>query len=296
MLKVHISTDYRWCLSGKLPCYSVAGALFLIRRADVRTILAPVVPSTVEPHKPMMNDVQPASSCARAATRSERGRRADRGLGLSNRQRRRPFARGRGSVRPGPASLDWRTPRGRPRARLGCPAAKRVAPGMATGAAPPPAVNKRCASSTRGCSTTFRLSSKPRIVQPLRRTVDSANVLHFPRLNVALAPIRLPAQFPGLARAAAPHALQTARDCEGPAPPTHGNPGYGSAGTGRRSCVKGRRRFPRVTSLNMESGWRSPGPAQATPILELTSRTLLGLASFAAGWQFTSNQAITVIA
>jgi excisionase family DNA binding protein len=54
LLKVHISTVYRWCLSGRLPSYRRAGWRFLIRRSDVRTILEPVRPSPSCPAEPVL--------------------------------------------------------------------------------------------------------------------------------------------------------------------------------------------------------------------------------------------------
>jgi excisionase family DNA binding protein len=54
LLKVHISTVYRWCLSGRLPSYRRAGSRFLICRADVRALLEPVRPSPTSPREPML--------------------------------------------------------------------------------------------------------------------------------------------------------------------------------------------------------------------------------------------------
>jgi excisionase family DNA binding protein len=51
LLKVHISTVYRWWLSGRLPSYRLAGVRFLIRRADVRAVLQPVHPSPAQPQE-----------------------------------------------------------------------------------------------------------------------------------------------------------------------------------------------------------------------------------------------------
>jgi excisionase family DNA binding protein len=54
LLKVHVSTVYRWCLSGRLPSYRRAGCRFLIRLADVRSLLQPVQPSPVCPAEPLL--------------------------------------------------------------------------------------------------------------------------------------------------------------------------------------------------------------------------------------------------
>jgi excisionase family DNA binding protein len=55
LLKVHVSTVYRWIFDGKLASYRRAGCRYLVRRADVRAVLEPVRPSPTRPQEPILN-------------------------------------------------------------------------------------------------------------------------------------------------------------------------------------------------------------------------------------------------
>jgi excisionase family DNA binding protein len=52
ILRAHVGTIYRWILSGKLPAWRRAGARYLVSRADVEALLAPVRPAAKRPPLP----------------------------------------------------------------------------------------------------------------------------------------------------------------------------------------------------------------------------------------------------